>query len=174
MKKIIIIFFFLASITACKKDYHFSKDDITVRDSNGNLSGNFNPEDWQLKPLSEADEFTQMVFNKLPENFNDNLINYNMDCIDTFQFDLKAYPNPMNSSHELNFTLNTNLEFVKGYIIIVDKKGKFLVGSALTHVFPNDEYVNPLINRDFIYYYILITADNCGYYGKGNVIGSKK
>lgn len=174
MKKLIVILFFLASLSACKKEYHFKKDDITERDSNGNLTGNINPEDWQLKPLSEADEFTQMIFNQIPIHFEDNLINYNMNCLDTFQFDLKAYPNPMNSSHELKFSLNTNLEFVKGFTIAVDKKGKYIFVGGMNNIFPDDVLVNPLINRDFIYYYILITADGCGFYGKGNVIGAKR
>lgn len=174
MRKLLILLFFFISLTSCKKEYHFSKNDITQRDSNGNITGNINPEDWHLKPLSDADVFTQSVFNKIPQNLNDNLINYTMNCQDTFQFDMKAYPNPMGRSINLKFNLQTNLIYKKGFIIIVDRKGNYLSAASFTSPFVfRDELINKLVNRDFIYYYILITEDNCGYYGKGNVIGSK-
>jgi len=59
-KFLILIFLF----SSCKKEFHFCKDEITETDASGNYVGNINPDDWQLKPIGEANEFDKIIIDK--------------------------------------------------------------------------------------------------------------
>ncbi len=75
----------------------------------------------------------------------------------------------------LNLKMITNLEYSYFYKIIVDKFGAIIEsGAGLAEASFDKIQINPLIKRDFILYYIFIDENNCAFFGKGNVIGSKK
>jgi len=75
----------------------------------------------------------------------------------------------------LQLRINSNLPYKRVYILITDKKGNFITGTYSSNSIEIVEYdMPPLVNRDFIFHYLFITEDNCAYYGRGNVIGSKK
>ncbi|MBK9634897.1 MAG: hypothetical protein IPO64_10405 [Bacteroidetes bacterium] len=166
--------------SSCKKEFHFSKDEITETDASGNLVGNINPNDWLLKPLSEANEFDKNVFSQLliGDSTRDVYKLYNTNCVNDYDFSLVAYPNPMpkkGGSGYLNLKMITNLEYSYFYKIIVDKFGAIIEsGAGLAEASFDKIQINPLIKRDFILYYIFIDENNCAFFGKGNVIGSKK
>lgn len=164
-----IILLLSISLYSCKK-YHFNTSNITETDIMGNLVGNKNPNDWKLYKLYQATSFDKNVFNELNRLsiFNTNLYN---SCDSNYIFDLIAYPNPMINDCNLQFNLSTNINFIKSLQIIVSKDGKFIEsGTNYPGYFP-DYKINALKKRDFIFYYIFVTADSCMYYGKGNVIG---
>ena len=55
--------------SSCKKEFHFSKDEITETDASGNLVGNINPNDWKLKSISDLTDFEKKVLLQIPLNF---------------------------------------------------------------------------------------------------------
>ena len=173
-KFLILIFLF----SSCKKEFHFCKDEITETDASGNYVGNINPDDWQLKPIGEANEFDKNVFSQLlyGDSTRDIYKLYNSNCLNNYNFSLVAYPNPMpkkGGSGYLNFNLNSNIEIIDFYSIITDKFGT-IIESNIGGIKFDKIRLNPLIKRDFIFYYIFIDKNNCAFFGKGKVIGSKK
>lgn len=163
----------LISITllSCKK-YHFKLSEITETDIMGNLAGNVNLNDWKLYNLSQATAFDHNVFNQIKKSSSYDFLSYKT-CNSSYNFNFVAYPNPMISDCTLKFKLSTNLSFVSYTRIIVGKDGN-VIESELNNIAVSnfvDYRVNALKKRDFIFYYIFVTADSCLYYGKGNVIG---
>ena len=166
-----IIIVMSISLYGCKKD-HFKLADITETDIMGNLVGNVNQNDWKLYNLSQATSFDKNVFNQIKNSSSYDFLSYKT-CDSSYNFNFVAYPNPMISDCTLKFKLTTNLSFVSYTRIIVGKDGN-VIESELNNIAVSnfaDYRVNALKKRDFIFYYIFVTADSCLYYGKGNVIG---
>ena len=163
--------------SSCKKEFHFSKDEITETDASGNLVGNINPNDWKLKSISDLTDFEKKVLLQIPLNFEtskDTIYKNIKSCENNFNFGLVVYANPMKNS-VLKFNLLSDIRYEKLYTLITDKEGNFITGSF--GFYPakiSEERISALVKRDFIYHYLFITEDSCGYYGSGNVIGSKK
>lgn len=148
-----------------------------MTDINGNKTGNINPNDWNLKKLSDATVFDQQVFQQFQESQNKgtsgfNLKNYKQNCNLPTKFTLTAFPNPMiGSDCWLNFKLQTNLHFMYGIEIYADKFGKVFQVLGFPEKGIWQSKVNALTVHDFIYYGLFVTSDSCLYYTKGNVIG---
>lgn len=168
-------------ISSCKKKYHFKTSEITATDINGNITGNINHNDWQIKKFSDASDFDKSVFLKFQESQDKNgsgfkFSNFISNCDLPNNFSLIAYPNPMiGSDCWLNFKLQSDLVYDYGIEIIAKKTGDIIQVSGFLIDEPNDSTwrakINALTIRDFIYYGIFVTPDSCLYYTKGNVIG---
>ena len=179
MRYIIILLFSVSFFsTSCKKEEnHFSSNEITQTDDNGNLYGNINVNNWTINLFSDADIFDKAVFSKYESDYqrlsdpNFSFSKFKNNCAKPSVFNLVAYPNPMKSDCWLKFKLNTNLVFQNSIEIIVKKNGAEIQTSGFYNDTIWKSKINALLDRDFIYYGIFITSDSCIYYTKGNVIG---
>lgn len=182
--------------------YYFNLDEITQRDSIGNLIGITKANDWTLKPINQATDFElKAIYSTL---YADNgtgefmtglrddtatqnkfdLKRYNQNCSDTFTFKIKAFPNPLvyvypTQPNIIPFTpihleYETNLNVKVSIFSLFDRFGNSL----------GEQYIGttstllpgfgspPSYQRDFILYYIIYTQEGCVYFGHGNVIGA--
>lgn len=180
--RVLFLLFIFATVTGCKKKYHFKTSEITVTDINGNITGNINHNDWQIKKFSDASDFDKAVFQKYQEVQNTGqppifkFSDYKSHCDLPNNFSLTAYPNPMvGSDCWLYFKSHTDLVYNYGIEIITKKNGDIIQSSGFLIDEPNDSTwrakINALTIRDFIYYGIFVTPDSCLYYTRGNVIG---
>lgn len=205
-----ILFYIIAVILfcgSCKKDklkpidwskYYFNLNEITQRDSVGNLIGTAKPNDWTLMPISQATDFDKHVFSQLynlteearnnPNTLEDSIYDlkkYNQNCTDTFTFKMIAYPNPLVYVYPtqpyaipytpLHLDFQTNLHVKCSLFTLYDRFGTSLAetyagtSSTLLPWFGSP----PSYERDFILYYIIYTQEGCVYFGHGNVIGAQ-
>lgn len=178
MRHFIFILSFITFFYSCKKDKQFSINDITETNSDGEIIGNNNPNDWKLVPINQAsnhDKNAMQEYINITKKGDPTLIDFlkYKSCDAPANFSMIAYPNPLIESNcRLNFKFSTNLTYNKVYTFIYTIENKLGGGNYMT-VFPNNhsEIMNAIVGRDFTYYYIFMTADSCAYYGKGNVIG---
>lgn len=177
--------------------YYFNLNEITQRDSVGNLIGSTKLNDWTLMPISQATDFDKHVFSQIyelteearnnPNTLGDSIYDlrkYNQECTDTFTFKLIAYPNPLVYVYPaqpyiipftpIHFKYYTNLNIKYTIFMLFDRFGNSLgdtytsTGGVLIPGFGSP----PSYQRDFILYYIIYTQENCVFFGHGNVIGA--
>lgn len=209
MKKIIYLLFVLLFCGACSKKaidwtkFYFNLNEITQRDTVGNLIGTAKANDWTLKPISQANDIElKAIYSSLyvdngtgefmpglrDDTAKQNLFKldrYNKNCTDTFTFKMKAFPNPLvyvypTQPYIIPFTplhleYETNLNVKVSIFSLFDRFGNSL---AEQYTVTGGELLTwmsspPSFQRDFILYYIIYTQDGCVFFGNGNVIGQQ-
>jgi hypothetical protein len=177
--------------------YYFNLNDITQRDSIGNLVSTPKANDWSLKPITQATDFDKRVFSQIyelteearnnPNTLGDSIYDlskYNQACTDTFTYKMVAYPNPLVYVYPtqpniipytpIYFKYSTNLNIKCTILMLFDRFGNSMgdtytsTGGVLIPGFGSP----PSYERDFILYYIIYTQEGCVYFGHGNVIGA--
>lgn len=207
MKRILFYTTIIVAIfCGCKKNdlkpidwtkYYFNLDEITQRDSVGNLIGTVKTNDWTLKPISQATDFDKHVFGQIyelteearnnPNTLIDsiyNLTNYNLNCNDSYTFSVKAYPNPLVYVYPtqpyiipytpLHLEYETNLHVKCSVFMLFDRYGNSMGDTYTTTGGTLLTWMGspPTFQRDFILYYLIYTQEGCVFFGHGNVIGA--